>query len=389
MKKIFTAAAILLVLIPLVMWLTWLAAPKTKLVAVIIDKTVMTPAGQEHISLNWVLNYERYTKTPTKAYLGSRDYFGFFPLDNNEYQVKGLERFSSNQLLQMSEDADMIYITDTYGIYNQEWYPGDPNRTGMLYGGLSSNDLEMLKLMKEKNKLIITEYNTIGSPTAIENRKEFENLFKLKWTGWSARYFDDLNIKTNPEIPHWLITNYKKSHNNQWPFKSSGIAFINKNNDVLILEKGVHLTKPLPYIFSNTLAQESLSLPEKIKYPFWFDIMIPNENVNEIISTFRIQANDAGLEELKKFGLSNEFPAVTRHLGEDYNFYYFSGDFSDNPVNLKSSYFKGIGFFKGFFYNDHNPVERASFFWKFYRPLVTNILKEDLSRQNQGFGEKE
>jgi hypothetical protein len=79
------------------MWLLWFFTPKTKLVAAIIDKTVLTTAGQEHSSLYWILNQERYTKTSKKSYTIDRDYFGFFPLEDEKFKLKGLERFSENR----------------------------------------------------------------------------------------------------------------------------------------------------------------------------------------------------------------------------------------------------------------------------------------------------
>ena len=381
-KKLSRGFIFIIIALPLFMWLAWLLTPNTKLVLAIVDKTVLTQKGQEHISLNWVLNHEKYTKTSKESYDVSQDYFGFFPRENEKYKLKGLERFSYSKLNQLSNDADLVYFTDTYGIYNNEWFhDGDVNeRSGILYGGLSDKDLELLKLMKKKGKLIITEFNTIGSPTERKNRASFEELFRLKWTGWTARYFNNLDVRENEEIPAWLVRNYKKNHRGDWPFKKSGIAFVNEQDEVVILEEGTHLERAIPHIVTNQTFQEKYDLPESIKYPFWFDIMQPDENVNEIVSAFDIQANTKGKEELKKYNIPSTFPAVTRHLDEDYKFFYFSGDFADNPVPLESSYFKWIGFFKNFFYDQRNLMERGSFFWNFYKPLITNIL-QDYSEQ--------
>ncbi|TBW28641.1 hypothetical protein [Gramella sp. KN1008] len=377
-KKLFWGFIIIVISIPLLMWLAWMITPNTRLVIAIIDKTVLTKNGQEHISLNWVLNNEKYTKTSDKAYEVSRDYFGFFPEDNENFQLKGLERFPYPKLDQLSEDADLVYFTDTYGIYNNEWFKkGDVNeRSGILYGGLGDKDIYLLQKMKEKNKLIIAEFNTIGSPTAYRNRKEFEEMFKMKWTGWTARYFDNLNIRENKEIPAWLIRNYKNAHGGSWPFKKSGIAFVNDNDQVVILEQDTHLNISMPYIITSEEFQDEFSLPERIKYPFWFDVIVPDENINRAVSRFQISANDKGLAQLKEFGIPSSFPAVLNHSGPDYDFFYFSGDFADNPVSFNSSYFKGIGFFKGFFYDKRSVIERRSFFWNYYRPLLTTILDE-------------
>ncbi len=360
------------------MWLAWLFTPNTKLVIAIIDKTVLTTEGQEHISLNWILNHEKYTKTSEKSYKVEEDYFGFFPEENEKFNLKGLERFSFSKLNQLSNDADLAYFTDTYGIYNNEWFQeeDEKERSGILYGGLSDQDLQLLKLLKEKNKLIITEFNTIGSPTAFENRNQFEEIFQLKWSGWTARFFDNLNLQENKELPKWLVRNYRNSHNGEWPFKNSGIAFVNNQDQVVILEDETHLKNAMPYIITEANFQKEYSLPERIKYPFWFDIISWNNEVNTTVSKFVIDANSKGLEELKKYGIPSTFPAVTQHLGDDYNFYYFSGDFADNPVGMGSSYFTGISFFKGLFYDDRNIMERSSFFWNYYRPLISNILEQ-------------
>lgn len=375
-KFLFIGIPVFILLIPLWMWLGWMFTPNTKLVVAIIDKTVLNQEGQQHNSLNWILNHQRYTKTSKKFYENAHDYYGFFPLEDEKFKLKGLERFSSNELIQLSEDADLVYFTDTYGIYNNEWFQGQNEFSGILYGGLSDEDVEFLTLMKAKNKLIITEFNTIGSPTRFENRARFEELFAIKWTGWTARYFDNLDIEVNKELPLWLINNYKKANKGKWPFKRSGIAFVNDNEQVVILEEGTHLSSPMPQILSTHYARENLGLPEKIKYPFWFDIIVPQPTINQTVASFKISANSKGLAELKKFGIPSEFPAVTMHKGEDYSFYYFSGDFSDNHIDLNTSYFKGIGLFKAMFYNEKNSMERASFFWNFYRPILSNILKD-------------
>lgn len=77
-KKILLYLFFFILFIPVFMWLAWYFTPNTKLVIAIVDKTVLTKKGQEHISLNWVLNHEKFTKTSQKPYHVSEDYFGFF-----------------------------------------------------------------------------------------------------------------------------------------------------------------------------------------------------------------------------------------------------------------------------------------------------------------------
>lgn len=377
-KKILLFALLAIVLLPLWMWLAWLLTPKKKLVVAIIDKTVMTKGGQEHVSFTWILNHNRFTKNKTKLYTAGNDYFGFFPKENENFRLKGLERFSAAQLERLSNDADMTYYTDTYGVYRNEWYlkKNVEERSGVVYGGMSEQDIDYLRDMKAKHKLIISEFNTIGSPTSPDIRGEFENMFDLKWTGWTGRYFSSLDTTVNTELPRWLINNYKREHDGQWPFHNPGIAFVNNSDYVVVIEEKTHLNNALPHIESNAYGQKTFGLPDRMKYSYWFDIIQPDTSVNKIVAEYSINLNAAGEAELKKNNIPFSFPAITMHKGSDYQFYYFSGDFCDNPVSILTSYFKGIRLFKSFFYNSKSSAERASFFWNFYQPLMTSIVND-------------
>jgi len=377
-KPLLRLAVFIILLLPLWMWLSWQLTPRRKFVVAIIDKTVLTPKGQEHVSLDWVLNQERFAKNNTELYRPDRDYYGFFPLNDHKFRLKGLERFSEDQLKQLSYDADVAYLTDAYGIYSNEWYQqGDAKqRSGILYGGMSEKDLYFLKQMQARHKLIITEFNCLGSPTADILRNDFEKSFGVRWTGWVGRYFDSFDTAVNKELPEWLIRNYRQQHNGRWPFTKSGIALVRWDDRVVILENETHLNKEYPYLFFNDEAKDHYSLPKRIKYIYWFDIVRTDTTYNHVLSTFRIDVNDKGRAELAANGISPSFPAISAHINKDYRFFYFSGDFCDNPIRLISSYFKGAGYFQWFMYNKSDPLERESFFWRVYRPLVTQALND-------------
>jgi hypothetical protein len=244
----------------------------------------------------------------------------------------------------------------------------------MLYGGMSEQDLEFLKLMKEKKKLIITEFNCLASPTSPLVRAKFEQFFGIIWSGWIGRYFDSFDSTVNKELPNWLVRNYRLQNKGNWPFKNSGIAFVHSDGKIVILENEVDLLYEFPELISNKEGQDKYKLPVKIPYNFWFDIIEPDANFNHVIANFTIQTNDRGAKILEKHGLPNNFPAITIHLREDYQFFYFSADFSDNPISIKSAYLKGMPLFKSFMYNNRERMGRKAFFWEVYQPLVTTIL---------------
>lgn len=379
MKKSFLNKLLFYIVIALPLWmfLAWVFWPKTKLVIAVIDKTVLFKTGQEHASLNWVLRSNKFAKTSKELYQVSKDYYGFFPNKNKKFELKGLERATEDELKKLSYDADMVYVTDTYGIYSKEWYLAKnlTERQRLLYGGLSPKDLFFIKKMKEKKKLIITEFNTFATPTPDAVAQDFERTFKIKWTGWVGKYFDSFDTLQNKELPEWLVKNYKKQNNNQWKFKRSGIAFVHKSDKIVVLENVTTLNAEVPFILTRKEDRERYNIPKSMKYPFWFDI-VQTSRSNKVISFYDLKVNESGRKILHDNNIPSQFPAIIEHYRDDYKFYYFCGDFADNPISQTGSYFKGSSYFRKLFYNDDIAAERVSFFWEFYRPMVTTILKE-------------
>lgn len=369
--------------IPLWMFLAWVIWPKTKLAIAIVDKTVLFTSGQEHASLNWILKNNKYSKANNDLYDVKKDYYGFFPNKNKKFDLKGLEKLSDRELEDLSRTSDMTYFTDTYGVYSKEWYLAKNlvERQRLLYGGLSVQDMLFLKKMKAKKKLVITEFNTFATPTPEHIAKDFEQTFKIKWTGWVGKYFDSFDTTQNKEIPRWLIDNYKTQNNNQWPFKKSGIAFVSKSDKIIILEYTTHLISEIPLIVTAKKERKHYNIPKSMKYSFWFDV-VQTSRSNKIISFYDIKVNEDGKNLLAQNNIPPQFPAIIEHYREDYKFYYFCGDYADNPISQGGSYFKGISYFRRLFYNDDVAAERVSFFWEFYKPMVESILRryqEDLN----------
>jgi hypothetical protein len=371
----------LIALLPFWMWLYWLLTPKKEFAVAIIDKTVLNSRNQEHQSLVWILQHEKLVKKNKEFYLSNQDYFGFFPGDNGKYRIKGLERFNEPKLNLLVSDCDMVYITDTYGVYTQEWKQlsvlGD--RSSLIYGGLSEQDLYFLKAMKAAGKLVITESNTIGSPTTELVRNQFEQSFGVKWSHWNGRYFSSFDTLKNPELPKWLYRNYMQQHGGSWPFKKDGIAFVNLNDQVVVLEKGQHLSmQDFPKIKTGKTAQQHYGLPANLDYSYWFEIMEIDSSVNEVLANFELPVNASGKHILDSLGIPNQFPAVIRSLNQQQPFFYLTGDFCDNPINMKTVHFAGTDYFKWMLYDKEDPMERSYFFYNFYRPLVSTMIKDYL-----------
>ncbi|MFA6596679.1 MAG: hypothetical protein WCS69_03080 [Ignavibacteriaceae bacterium] len=364
----------MLIPFPLWMFIAWHLTPARQFPIVIIDKTVLTSEGKEHESLNWILTNEKFAKSNGELYSIEKDYYGFFPKKNKKFSLHGLENFTPQQIDSLASASKAVYVTDTYGIFSNEWYSQkvQTEQSNLIYGGMSSADLKFLQKMKEKKKLILTEFNSIASPTPDSIRAGFEAMFGLRWTGWTGKYFESLDTLSNKELPHWLIRDYKMQHHNLWSFKNSGIAFVHYDGRVEILENKTHLIKEIPYLLTNRENRERFNLPAKVKYPYWFDVMFTKHS-NTVPSVYSIYTNTKGDSLLRLNGIPKIFPAIIEHTG-DYNFYYFAGDFCDNPVEQFAAKLKGIRLFKWLFYDSKEISERRSFFWEYYAPLITKIL---------------
>lgn len=362
---------------PLWMRLAWEIGNKKALNLLIVDKTVVNANSFKHRSVNWILDYEKYTKSNGDFYDINKDYFGFFPLENEKYIIQDFDKMNEGDLDSMAAIYDMIYFTDTYGILGNEWYRHrDVNENSeSIYGGLSEKDILLLKKMKEKNKPILTEFNTIGYPTPFDVKKNFENMFGLEWTGWMARYINSLDTINNPDLPKWFVRTYRKNHNGKWNFKNDGMLFIHESGKILVLENGKELNDAIPKIYTEKKYQSQFNIPSVMIYPFWIDIMTNRNDTNQIVSKYVLGTTKAGDELLRENGISKTFPCIF-HRDKGYTFYYFCGDFADNPTKFRFAKLDGITGLKFLMYNAIDLTDRNRFFWEFYLPMMQKILND-------------
>lgn len=98
----------------------WFLEDDKQLSIAVIDKTVPNETYREHKGIIWLLNHLKYSKKDKSPYSLVNDYYGFIPDDKQKsYKVSKLPNDYSNY--------DVIYIADTYGVYEQDlpWYEQD------------------------------------------------------------------------------------------------------------------------------------------------------------------------------------------------------------------------------------------------------------------------
>ncbi|MCG8409807.1 MAG: hypothetical protein MI739_00800, partial [Bacteroidales bacterium] len=286
-------------------WFMWYLKTDKTLNIYILDKTVPTPERTEHKSFSWILNYNKYVKPDGNLYDINEDYYGFFPSHSadDDFTFKSIR---IHEISDFSKNYDMLYYTDTYGVYYNEWYKKNKKElkyNQKVYGGLNQNDYLLLKDMKQQGKLIITEFNLYNAPTNELIRQKVETIFGLNWSGWTGRYFESLDITENSEFPQWLVKLYKEQHNNQWPFTKSGIVLVHKFGTIAILEQGTHLINSIPRIVSQQETVDRFGVCSQINYSQWFDITYSSKQ-NTVLSNFKIDVSAKGDSILKSYNIT-------------------------------------------------------------------------------------
>lgn len=376
MKRPYIVLIVFLVIIlalPAYSWFSWRIQSKKAMNVFILDKTVPSLERIKHRSFNWILTNNKVVKPRKRTkYSYRKDYFGFHPLRPLREKQHDIRRIRMADIIVLADTLDVAYYTDTYGVYFNDWYASiyKNRRSRMIYGGLNNNDQLLLLEMDKRNKLIIAEYNTIDYPTGALERVKMENLFDIKWSGWTGRYFETLDTLKNPGFPPWILDMYRRQYLEPWTFTNGGIVLLKENKEVVVLEDETHLLMERPVIFTDSRYQQEYGLPFEMPFSRWFDIIETDED--NIVSEYRILANKRGDSLLDVNFIPNKFPAVM-HRADTGNAFYFAGDFATNDVPNWISRFKYLEKLDFLLYDKKLKDDRA-FFWDFYRPLMEGIL---------------
>lgn len=376
-SKYILRVFVVLLLTPLWMRIIWQFIPTRQVSVIIIDKTVKDDTHAKHRSLNWILNLRKYVKRDGSSYEIDKDYFGFFPGEDEQYLIKDFDNMSDAEVDSIAGENDMCYFTDTYGVWSDEWYRRKSRleKSINIYGGLSEKDVLLMLKMKAQKKLVIAEFNILGVPTPTTVKNRFEELFGLKSSGWIGRYITTLDTTNNPDLPQWIVSAYKQQNNGDWKFRKEGMILVNDTGKVIILEAEAELSEAIPDLYTNASSAKRYNLPEQIIYPYWMEIVSTYSPESKVISEFTINTNNAGDAILKANNIPKRFPAIISHDAE-YRFYYFAGDFADNPTKFRFSKLWGMRPLRFLMYNAIDKTDRNRFFWEFYQPLMEKILEE-------------
>jgi len=318
----------------------------------------------------------RVTGTTFKggSFSAAKDYYGFVPLRPVREKQFRKKDFRLTELIDLAENNDAMYYTDTYGVFFNDWYQGikKARRSRKLYGGLNNNDYLLMVEMKRRDKLVLLEYNTFDYPTAGLEKFKTEELLGITSEGWMGQYYKSLDTVSQQGVPSWMPVLYRKQYSEPWTFSKSGIVLL-KENSIIVLEEEKHLTSPLPMIVTGAGNALRFNVPETVTFSKSFDIINPGQN--NIVSEFILNTTPAGDSLLAEFNLKPVFPAVIQEPLVQRT-YYFSGDFANNDIPFWTARFRNIQ--KGIrplLFSD-NPNDPKRFFWLYYKPLINSIFTE-------------
>ncbi len=375
---------ILVLGLPLISFLIWLTSPDKNLEIVIVNKTVPNEEFREHQALFWSLNHLKYQTNDGNYYEKESDYFGFHPDKTDKRGIShDFENLSKAEIKEKAAKSDVIFFVDSYGVFEDDFSEigtGEPSKK--IYGGLSENDLALFREASNQDKTIIAEFNTMASPTSKQNRTEFENLFGIKWTGWIARYYEEMDSTSGSDIPVWFVRNYLKQHDSTWVNPGPGMAFVHEDGRVEALEFGADYQHQIPQIRTQLINKHGFNLPEVVPYPDWFDIVLIQRDY-QVISYYDLDPTNEGSQKLREMGLPRFFPAAVSKITDKGDFYYLAGDFSDQNSELGSPHFAGLPYLWSGFHLVTNYKDRESFFWNYYHPLMKQILRKSYGQKEE------
>jgi hypothetical protein len=378
MKKPLLIVVIVLVVIlalPVFSFIRWAFQEKKPLDVIILDKTVLNLDRINHKSFTWILTNERFVKKSGGSYNYRKDYYGFYPtrpLRERQWRTVNLRL---PDIMDVVENNDALYFTDTYGVYMSEWYRSftRSRRPRKLYGGLNNTDYLYIMEMKNREKLCILEYNTFDYPTPDLERYKVKELLGIEFRGWTGKYFHSLDTlaKGNEDFPAWMTAMYRKQYRKPWSFSKPGIVFL-KGSTILVLEEGTHLKNAMPLIMTDSSYCSKYDVAEKVGFGGWFDVI--DSKQNKVISNYNLETTAVGDTLLFENMLTASFPAVITDTLKQRT-YYFCGDFAANKVDAWTARFIGFEKLKIINYSDKETDARR-FFWLYYRPLINGIFRD-------------
>lgn len=368
----------LLLLIPLALLLTspltlWMSKEDSGWSVLVVDKTVPHPDYREHAALFWVLNHAR-VKPPGRGEVWkvARDYVGYYP----ERKATTGKAFGVELAPEHLTDVDLLILADTYGVYVDDYTArGWNDETHLdyseeIFGGIEMSEVEAVESFVKRGGSLIAEFNTFASPTEEGPRQRMETLLGVEWTEWAGRYFEDLAEEN--DVPVWARRHYVQHYGLAWDFEGPGYLLAHEDSRIIVLPMEQDVEERGLRIVDRADDPWMEGVKDDVPFHYWFDI-VEAQPGTDVLATFELGVTARGLKKLEAFGLSPRFPAVVRSSQRPIRVY-FCGDFADNELQRGPWFLAGWPAFRGFGRFAERREDQTAFYWRFYVPLMSNLL---------------
>ncbi|CAM3808293.1 hypothetical protein [Alkalicoccus chagannorensis] len=371
MKWLLTAAAAILVLcIP---FFVWQVQESGDVDTVIINKTVPDETYREHHGLTWLLNHWKTTEERLEA---DQDYYGFHPDEADA-------SYTVTELPDDYSGTDLIYMADTYGVYEDDvaWSDHEGRegaRSELLYGGLSQADWNRIeaRLTDGTPSAFLAEFNSFASPTEPAVEEQVTDALGIEWTGWLGRYFDELDPEQNDEIPQWVLDAYP-----DWEESGPGFLLIDdRSGELIVLNEEEHLDSEGIQLTFTEAGEAYFGMESSPSYEYWFDIVTADEE-DDVLAAYDWNLTEEGRQLLDEQDLPVRFDAVIHHERGASDRFYFAGDYVDIADVPRSYRYAGVEHLHRFIHA-LNPSANT-FFWSTYVPMMDAILEDVESRAEE------
>ena len=351
-----------------VLHLLWQRQPMRAARVTLVDYSVPYTSGREHRGAQWVLNHEKYVPPAGRRWTTLGSHVGYHPDDRDRPTT--LEGTDLRR-------TDWIYLTDAYGVYEDDLKEIALQRAHMdystkVFGGLSLGDAQAIAAHSARGKHTFLEFNALEEPTSPEARTLLQDLFGVEWTGWTGRFFLDLRDTT--DVPHWLPRQHRALTGLDSLPEGAALALIHRDGR-LVLITGFLPREIAPHVELTPLGSRVLPAARGgARYFYWFPVLQVRDGT-ERLADLVMPSAPAIDSTLAANGIPARLPLLTRRTDGGAHRLYLAGDFADTDFDPGVYAFKWLGWIRA--RAEDNPVryDGVNAFWQFYVPAVRTLLR--------------
>lgn len=345
-------------------WVMWHAQPEKPMDVMVIDKTFAKPDYRKHRGLFWILRHEKVVQRATGRPLAEdRDYVGYQHGRDGEPRVVPITR----------RPSDLVYIADTYGVYQDDVGSSPLGlTTPLIYGGMSVEEVRATVGSLRPGATLIGEFNCLASPTVGQAREELGAALGVTWTGWIGRHFAYLDLTV--DLPLWIPRQWKRQTGEPWRFRGPGYVFVNEQGFMVVLVEGIDTPTRAVRVTVEPEAADRYGTVRSQTWDYWFEVLEPRPGA-EVLASFSIDLTPSGRRKMWGVPVERPFPAIVRTRFPGHLAYYFAGDFADQPSVPSSYRYRGLPTVRAWLGAEHRDDQMA-FHWRVYTPLMQRIIRD-------------